>query len=106
MRAKLTRTENHKRWNSTKDHFILPTDDDLETIHQMIYRLKSNSTPAEEAHVLEEVLQKYSTNSFVSGCTEIHLLVKHYMSPETVSADYDFVDPLVIIARRLAEGGL
>ncbi len=98
--------ENHTRWDATKDHFILPDDHDLDTIHRMIYRLKSNSPPATEAPVLEEILEKYSTKSFVSGCTEIHLLVKHYMSPAAASAGYGFVDPLVIIARQVAEGRL
>lgn len=96
--------ESHAQWDATKDHFILPDEHDLETIHQMIYRLKSNSPPATEAPVLEKILEKYSASSFVSGCTEIHLLVKHYMSPAVSSTGYAFVDPLVIIARLVAQG--
>jgi len=34
------------------------------------------------------------------------LLVKHYMSPAAASPGYGFVDPLVIIARQVAEGRL
>lgn len=98
--------ENHARWEAAKDHFILPDDSDLDTIHRMIYRLKSNSNPATEAPVLEAILDKYSTRSFVSGCTEIHLLVKHYMSAEADPTGYRFVDPLVIIAQKVAEGHL
>jgi aspartate racemase len=96
--------ENHAQWDTTKDHFILPDERDLDSIHQMIYRLKSNSPPAIEAPTFEKILEQYSAKSFVSGCTEIHLLVKHYMSPGVASTGYAFVDPLVIIAKRVAQG--
>lgn len=94
--------ENHPRWPGAKDHLVMPDDGDQDTVHQMIYRLKSNSSPAEETPILYGLLEKYSVSSFVSGCTEIHLLVKHLMA----SGECSCVDPLVIIAQRLAEGRL
>ena len=94
--------ENHPRWEAAKDRLIMPEDGDQDTIHQMIYRLKSNSSPEEEAPTLYRLLDEYSAPSFVSGCTEIHLLVKHMMASNGCRC----VDPLVIIAQRLADGML
>ena len=98
--------ENHPRWDSTKNHFILPDQDDLDTIHQMIYRLKSNSDLSEEVPILQRLAEEYSADSFVSGCTEIHLLVKYLASSAHAAGRFSFVDPLVIIAQKIAAGRL
>jgi aspartate racemase len=94
--------EKHSGWEASRDRLVMPADSDQDTIHQMIYRLKSNSSPANETPILHRLLEEYASASFVSGCTEIHLLVKRMIAARKCSC----VDPLLIIAQRLAQGRL
>jgi hypothetical protein len=47
------------------------------------------------------LLDKYRVDSFVAGCSEIHLLAKQYAATGGRDA---CLDPLMIIAREMAEG--
>jgi aspartate racemase len=98
--------ESHPRWEHTRDHFIMPGQSDQDMIHEMIYRMKSNSDREREVPILHKLGEEYSVNSFVSGCTEVHLLVKHLAYPGTAPRHFGFVDPLMIIARQIAEARL
>ena len=93
---------NHAQWPALKDQFILPDEDDQTLVHQWIYRLKGGYDPRRLICPLESLLAKYKANSFIAGCTEIHLLAKHYETENGSRREYGCVDPLTIIARDMA----
>ena len=91
---------NHPRWNLLKDRIVLPDDEDQEQIHyEIIYRIKREPDVRQFIPRLESLLVKYEAESFIAGCTEIHLLAKHFLSS---NQSYGCIDPLVVIAEELA----
>ncbi|MEK6283060.1 MAG: amino acid racemase [Acidobacteriota bacterium] len=95
--------QNHAQWQALKDQFILPDEDDQTLIHQLIYRIKQRHDPRRLIRTLECLLAKYKANSFIAGCTEIHLLAKHYEKENGSRREYGCVDPLTIIAKEVAQ---
>jgi aspartate racemase len=99
---KLEVFQNHAQWRALKDQFILPDEHDQALVHQMIYGIKQSQDPRCSIRTLESLLAKYKANSFIAGCTEIHLLAKHYETQNGSRREYGCVDPLTIIAREVA----
>ena len=102
---KLEIFQNHYQWKFAKDYIVLPDDGDQDKIHhELIYQaLKVNNNISELIQFFESLLTKYQVNSFIAGCTEIHLLAKHLISFYGSQQGYNCVDPLAIIAKELAE---
>ena len=94
--------ENHPQWPLFKDLIVLPNAEDQERIHhELIYPIKLNADISAKFPLLELMLKKYRVNSFVAGCSEIHLLAKRYAASGN---GHDVcLDPLMIIAREIAE---
>lgn len=92
--------ENHPKWNSVKDKFILPDDGEQKEIHNLIYQIKTTGKVDDLLIFLKRIAKKYKTNSFIAGCTEIHLLTR-YISSATNKDTLDYIDPLQIIAKDL-----
>jgi|SRR5215213_3529114 len=86
--------EKHERWRDTAGLFVMPDEMDQPEVHRLIYRIKQNRNLAEEGHFVESLLDKYGVNSFIAGCTEFHLLSKHFGER--------CIDPLTEIAKDLA----
>lgn len=94
--------ESHCRWDLAKDHFVLPDESDQRSIHyDLIYSLKRNRDLSTVTPFVDSMLEKYGVESFVVGCSEIHLLAKHYASADG-RLGYSSLDPLTILARRWA----
>lgn len=92
--------QNHSHWSLVKDRVVLPEDEDQEAIHyEIIYRIKRKPDVQQFIPRLESLLAKYEVDSFIAGCTEVHLLAKHFLSS---IRSYGCIDPLVIIAKELA----
>jgi aspartate racemase len=91
----------HPQWCAAKDRIVLPSKSDQEQIHKMIYEVKQNCQISQFIPVLESLLQKYDAHSFIAGCTEVHLLAKHFMSVEAHQTRYGCIDPLTIIAKEI-----
>lgn len=91
--------QKHPQWEQAKDYFLLPEGEDIETIHDIIYKLKQNYDLQKLVPVFESLLDKYNVDSFVAGCTEIHLFTKYFNQQKT---KYSCVDPLIVIAEKLA----
>ena len=92
--------ESHRRWAECADFFVLPSEADQESVHEIIYRVKMREDVRRLAPRVEELLAKYETDSFVVGCTETHLLAKHLAAARP--GRFGCVDPLSIIAERWA----
>jgi len=86
--------ENHPQWERYKSQIVLPNDDDQNKIHrELIYPIKKNPDFSRLKLLLETLLERYEVDSFIAGCSEIHVLAKHV-------AGYGCLDPLTIIARE------
>lgn len=90
---KLGLFQEHPSWQSLRDYIVLPDDDDQDEVHKMIYRVKQGSEVAGAVPYVETLLRKYQVNSFIAGCTEMHLLARRFAN---------CIDPLTIVAKELA----
>src|SRR5258708_29921997 len=70
--------ESHRLWNSTQDRIVLPSEKDQERIHELIYRIKQHQYGAADVEFLNDLARSYGVDSFIAGCTEIHVLVRDY----------------------------
>jgi aspartate racemase len=95
--------QSHDQWRAVKSRILLPDETDQNMIHhELIYKVKKNEHLDNFLPLLDYLLRKYGADSFIGGCTEFHVVTKHVGLLGKASA-YPCVDPLMIIARRLAE---
>jgi aspartate racemase len=93
--------QNDARWSMAQPYIVLPDEDDQNRIHKdLIYPIKKNPDVRTLFPLLELLLKKYEVDSFIVGCSEVHLLAKHFLlhSPE-----HRCIDPLATIARQWAQ---
>jgi aspartate racemase len=103
---KLRLLQRHELWPKCKDYLVFPDDKDQNVINcDLIDRIKTNTSPVEMVSLLESMLAKYQVDSFIAACTEIHVLTK---SPELARLNkrYRCIDPLMVVARKVAEKNL
>lgn len=97
--------EGHARRDVFERHLVLPSEEDQERIHRdLIYPVKKSSGLRALLPLLGSLLEKYEVDSFAAGCSEVHVLARHLAAGNGDA--YDCVDPLMIVARRAAEGRL
>jgi aspartate racemase len=87
-------------WPSIRDKVILPDASDQQEVHRMIYEMKRNLFSPRHVEFLESLLWKYHAQSYIVGCTEMHAFEKWRWKRGLGS--FDCVDPLLILARRIA----
>jgi len=103
---KLGLFENHPLWYSVEPYVVLPSEDDQNRIHRdLIYPIKTNPDISTQFPLLEQLLEKYEVDSFIAGCSEVHVLAKHFLASGNRSAKYSCIDPLATLAREWAEMG-
>jgi aspartate racemase len=90
--------ERHPRWAGIAARACWPDPDDQRLVHELIYRTKGNASRETAAQELRALLRRYDTDTFVAGCTELHL-VGRSLAPESAPA---CIDPLTILAREVA----
>lgn len=95
--------QNHELWEQARDCFVLPEEQDQRMVHELIYQIKRNCEVSRLVPAIEALLAKYKVNHFVAGCTEFHLLAKHFARVDESRRICGCVDPLMIIAKRMAE---
>jgi aspartate racemase len=95
--------ESHDLWEFAKELIVLPDEADQLLIHDLIYQIKGNHDAGVLIDQFKSILSKYHVNSFVSGCTEIHLLAKKLVAPGTRDNGVRCIDPLTIIAKQLSK---
>jgi aspartate racemase len=94
--------EKHERYPQTSRLLVLPDEMDQREVHRMIYDLKRGQNVREQIPFVEDLLGKYNVRSFIAGCTEIHLLSKHF-AKRRGNKPGGCIDPLTSIARSLAQ---
>ncbi len=74
--------------------------------HDLIYPIKGNADRRELLALLESLLAKYEVDSFVAGCSEVHILAKAVARAGGPKNGDRCIDPLTILARELGQGRL
>ena len=93
--------QKHPQWERHKSEIVLPDDDDQNKIHhELIYPIKKHPDFRRLKLLLETLLQRYEVDSFIAGCSEIHVLAKHVVFNSNHADGYGCLDPLTIIARE------
>ena len=102
---KLRLFEGHDSWEQFSDFLIFPDERDQRLLHEeIIYPLKRNPDMPALVSALESMLERYEVDSFIAGCSEIHIIAKRLNAPASGHKVYGCIDPLDILARELAEG--
>lgn len=92
--------ENHPRWQVAKDFFVLPDECDQEIIHrELIYPMKTAVANSGGVPLLKSLLRKYQVDSFIVGCSEVHMIAKLAANGNGPNC----IDPLAILARGIYE---
>jgi aspartate racemase len=91
--------EDHEKWPLARKYISLPDRDDQEMIHRALYRYKVAPASRPLIPRLKGLLLKYGADSFIAGCSELHMMTKQLMSE---GDQYHFVDPLLTIAMNLS----
>jgi aspartate racemase len=93
--------EEHEHWPATQEFIVLPDEHDQELIHhELIYQIKKTRNVYELLPILKSLLAKYRVDSFISGCTEMHIIARRFVFKRAG------IDPLSIIAERIGAGTL
>jgi len=101
---KLNLFESHPKWTKLGQRILLPSEKDQESIHRdLIYPMKLNPELSDSFPVLDSVLKRYKVDSFIAGCSEIHMLAKSFLASKEHGAFYSCIDPFATIARRVSE---
>lgn len=93
--------QKHSSWTETKSRIIMPNQDDQKLIHNMIYEIKVNRREQRHTDFLEQLLARYGVNSYIAGCTELHILVREQERVTGRKSDEFCIDPLNEIAGKM-----
>lgn len=98
--------QNHEHWAATQEYIVLPDDGDQELIHhELLYQIKKRRNVCELLPILKSLLAKYRVDSFISGCTEMHIIARWLLTNGDRSNNH-MIDPLSVIAARIGAGTL
>jgi len=96
--------ENHEKWEASSRSFLLPEDADQDRIHRsLIYPIKRSPDIGGLFPFLVAMLEKYEVDSFIVGCSEVHLLAKRFLSDQRYKDRYGCIDPFAIIANQIRQ---
>lgn len=91
--------ERHPSWEVLGGRLVMPADEDQAVIHRdLIYPMKRAGDLDPAAAMLEGLLERYGVDGFVVGCSEVHILAKHFFSRER---RHSCIDPFATVAREL-----
>lgn len=100
---KLQLFQQHPDWPDVAPFVLFPRERDQLWIHRdLIYSIKQNSDTGQLLPLLESLLERYDVDSFIVGCSEVHLLAKRLAASEPRGQLYRCIDPLALIAQELA----
>lgn len=103
---KLGLFENHERWSMAQPYIVVPDEDDQNTIHRdLIYPIKKNPDISTLFPLLKLMLSRYGVDSFIAGCSEVHLLAKHFLRSGNNASEFGCIDPLATVAQEWAQKG-
>lgn len=89
--------ESHRLWERAKSQILLPDNDDQALVHRMLYEIKNHQEDARHVNFVKSLLAKYGVDSYVAGCTEMHILAKRHERASGRSRREFCVDPLTLV---------
>jgi aspartate racemase len=99
--------QDHESWPAVQEYIVLPDERDQDLIHyELIYKIKKSRNVYEFVPTLKSLLAKYRVDSFISGCTEMHIVARRLVFPNGNGGKHGNIDPLSIIAERIGAGTL
>lgn len=93
--------QNHGSWKQARGRIVLPDRDDQRRIHELIYQIKTCKDAAGRTEFIDALLAKYAVDSYISGCTEIHILAKAQQRAANPGRTPLCIDPLAEIASMI-----
>lgn len=90
--------QEHEHWPRAADYIVWPDEADQRLIHGLLYQYKLADHAQPLVPHLSYLLDKYRVDSFVAGCSELHMAAKYLLRHQQ---GYEFIDPLMEIARNL-----
>lgn len=94
--------QEHEHWPQAADYIVWPDEADQRLIHSVLYQYKLSDVSQQFIPQLDHLQDKYRVDSFVAGCSELHMTTKYLLRhPQK----YEFIDPLMEIARNLDTHG-
>ncbi|WCN79527.1 aspartate/glutamate racemase family protein [Micromonospora sp. LH3U1] len=88
--------ERTTRWPTVAHRVVLPGPEVQETLHQLLYRLKSEPATDEISTRFLRIAAEHGCRGLIAGCTEAHLLTRRLRGGE-----HRIIDPLLTIATQL-----
>jgi aspartate racemase len=98
--------ERHPLWPSASGRILMPSDEDQEKVHELIYRVKRGTHCPADVEFLKGLVAAYGADSFIAGCTEIHVLVREYGLALELARGAPCLDPLMVVAEMIAGSAL
>jgi aspartate racemase len=98
--------ERHPLWERTHGRIVLPSDDDQEKVHELVYRVKRGLHCPADVEFLGGLVAAYGADSFIAGCTEIHVLVREYGLAHDRARGCPCLDPLMVLAELISQSAL
>ena len=95
--------QNHARWASVAAQVVFLDPDEQARLHELIYQIKKGRALPQTLRFVESLLDKYQLDSYIVGCSEIHILAKHAEASHDHRERYGCVDPFTIIAQEITE---
>ena len=89
--------QSHELWQEASEYIVTPHQPDQTRIHEWLYQYKRPCDVKLLGPKIESLLTRYQAESFIAGCTELHLLTRHLRQ---TNSRITFVDPLITIAER------
>jgi aspartate racemase len=89
--------ERHPLWEKAKDAIILPDSGDQDQLHDMIYEIKTNVQCIRHVNFVESLLAKYGVNTYIAGCSEIHIFAKYHERASGRNRRDFCIDPLTLV---------
>jgi aspartate racemase len=93
--------QQHPLWPKAESMIVLPTDEDQELIHKLLYEIKGRQEIMPYVPLLEELMKKYGVDSYIAGCTEMHIVAKAHEQLRGRDRRSFCIDPLTEILARM-----
>jgi len=100
---KLRLFEDHPGRREVDDRLLFLNDSDQRQLFQLIHKLKNNTGFDEIMALLDSLPPAYGADTFVVGCSEIHMVAKYSRRLPIPLAESRWIDPFDIVARKLTE---
>jgi aspartate racemase len=101
--------QSHPAWKETASRIVLPDDADQAAIHAMIYEAKMNQRSMRHLQLVEDLMRKYGASSFITGCTEMHMIARQKARACGRHQREFCIDPLLgvasIMSKQLSTSG-